>query len=165
MANIKFKGNAAQTSGELPKVRSQAPDFRLVRNDLSEVTLASYLAKSKVLNIFPSVDTGVCAASVRKFNSEAGRLADAVVLNISLDLPFAQKRFCGAEGIANVETLSGFRSKFGQDYGLLLTDTPLAGLYSRAVVVLSPDNKVLYVEQVADITSEPNYDAALKALR
>ena len=163
MANILFKGNPAHTSGELPKVGSKAVDFKLVKNDLSETSLATYAGKTKVLNIFPSVDTGVCAASVRKFNVEAAKLPNTVVLNISQDLPFAQKRFCGAEGITNVETLSAFRSKFSDDYGLRLTDTPLAGLCSRVVIVLSGDDKVLYTEQVADITSEPNYEAALKS--
>jgi thiol peroxidase len=164
MANIKFKGNPAQTSGNLPANGSTAPSFELVKNDLSTATLDAYAGKNKVLNIFPSVDTGVCAASVRKFNVEASKLPNTVVLNISQDLPFAQKRFCAAEGISNVETLSAFRSKFADDYGLRLKDTPLAGLCSRAVVILSPDNKVLYTEQVADITSEPNYEAAIKSL-
>ncbi len=165
MANIKFKGNSAHTSGELPSVGAKAPNFKLVKNDLSEASLESYAGKYKVLNIFPSVDTGVCAASVRKFNVEAAKVSNTVVLNISMDLPFAQKRFCGAEGITNVETLSAFRSSFGKDYGLLMADTPLAGLCSRVVVVVSADDKILYTEQVADITSEPNYDAALKAVR
>ena len=164
MANIKFKGNAAHTSGELPSLNAKAPNFNLVKTDLSEVSLGNYVGKNKVLNIFPSVDTGVCAASVRKFNTEAARLANTVVLNISMDLPFAIKRFCGAEGITNVEALSAFRSTFAKDYGLLMTDTPLAGLCSRAVVVLSPDDRVIYTEQVADITSEPNYAAALGSL-
>ena len=165
MANIKFKGNPAHTSGELPKVGVKAPNFKLVRNDLSEISLEGYAGKNKVLNIFPSIDTGVCAASVRKFNTEVAKAPNTVVLNISMDLPFAQKRFCGAEGINNVETLSAFRSSFGKDYGLMMTDTPLQGLCSRAVVVLSADDKVLYTEQVADITMEPNYEQALKAVR
>lgn len=165
MANIKFKGNPAHTSGELPKVGAKAPNFKLVKNDLGEASLESYAGKNKVLNIFPSVDTAVCASSVRKFNVEAAKAPNTVVLNVSMDLPFAQKRFCGAEGITNVETLSAFRSSFGKDYGLLMADTPLAGLCSRAVVVISADDKVLYTEQVADITSEPNYEAALKAVR
>src|SRR3984957_16527559 len=164
MANIKFKGNPAHTSGELPKVGAKAPNFKLVKNDLSEASLESYAGKNKVLNIFPSVDTGVCATSVRKFNAEVSKAPNTVVLNISMDLPFAQKRFCGAEGITNVETLSAFRSSFGKDYGLMMTDTPLAGLCSRSVVVISADDKILYTEQVADITSEPNYEAALKAV-
>jgi len=165
MANIKFKGNTAHTTGELPKVGAKAPHFKLVKTDLSEVSLDSYAGKNKVLNIFPSVDTSVCASSVRKFNIEAAAAPNTVVLNISMDLPFAQKRFCGAEGITNAETLSAFRSSFGKDYGLMMADTPLAGLCSRAVVVISADDKVLYTEQVADITSEPNYEAALKAVR
>lgn len=165
MANIKFKGNPAHTSGELPKVGVKAPSFKLVKNDLSEASLESYAGKNKILNIFPSVDTAVCSTSVRKFNADAAKAPNTVVLNISMDLPFAQKRFCGAEGIANVETLSAFRSSFGKEYGLMMVDTPLAGLCSRVVIVLSTDNKVVYTEQVADITSEPNYEAALKAVR
>jgi thiol peroxidase len=159
-----FKGNPAQTSGDLPKVGSKLPDFKLVKNDLSEATLASYAGKFKVISVFPSVDTGVCAASVRKFNQEAARLKNAVVLNVSMDLPFAQKRFCGAEGIQNVETLSAFRSSFAQDFGLKLSNTPLAGLCARAVFVVNPDNTVLHSELVPEITQEPNYDAALKNL-
>jgi thiol peroxidase len=165
MANIKFKGNPAHTSGELPAVGSKAPSFKLVKTDLSETTLESYAGKSIVLNIFPSIDTGVCAMSVRKFNTEATNLPKTAVLNVSMDLPFAQKRFCGAEGITNADTLSAFRSSFGKDYGLLMADSPLAGLFSRAVVVISGEGKVLYTEQVADITSEPNYEAALKVIR
>lgn len=164
MAQIKFKGNPVKTSGTLPASGSSAPDFRLVKNDLSEATLESFSGKYKILNIFPSVDTGVCAMSVRKFNEKAASNPQAIVLNISMDLPFAQKRFCGAEGINNVEMLSAFRSTFADDYGVKLLDTPLAGLCSRAVVILSKDNKVVYSEQVADITQEPNYEAALKAL-
>ena len=165
MANIKFKGNPAHTSGELPAVGVKAPNFKLVKNDMSEASLGSYAGKNKVLNIFPSIDTPTCATSVRKFNVEAAKAPNTVVLNISMDLPFAQKRFCGAEGIANVETLSAFRSSFGKDYGLMMADTPLTGLFSRAVVVISTDDKVLYTEQVAEIGSEPNYEAALKAVR
>lgn len=164
MANIKFKGNPAKTSGELPNIGALAPNFKLVKNDLSEASLESYTGKNKVLNIFPSIDTGVCAASVRRFNSEASKITNSVVLNISMDLPFAHKRFCGAEGISNVETLSCFRSSFAKDYGLLMMDSPLIGLCSRAVVIISSDNKIIYTEQVADITSEPNYEAAIKAL-
>ena len=165
MANITFKGNPAHTSGELPKVGAKAPGFKLVKTDLSEASLETYAGKNKVLNIFPSVDTGVCATSVRKFNVEAAKTPNTVVLNISMDLPFAQKRFCGAEGITNAESLSAFRSSFGKDYGLLMSDTPLMGLCSRAVVVLSADDKVLYTEQVAEIGTEPNYEAALKTVR
>lgn len=164
MANITLKGNPVHTSGNLPPVGSNVPDFKLVRNNLSEVSLSDFAGKNKVLNIFPSVDTGTCATSVRKFNQEAAQLKNTVVLNISADLPFAQARFCGAEGIKNCETLSSFRSQFGKDYGLLMTDSPLAGLLSRSVIVLSPDNKVLYTEQVPEIVNEPDYAKALKAV-
>lgn len=165
MANITLKGNPIHTSGELPKVGSKAPEFKLVRTDLSEVNLSAYAGKKKILNIFPSVDTGTCAMSVRKFNQEAGALGNVAVLNISADLPFAQSRFCGAEGIKNAEALSAFRSSFATDYGLKLTDGPLAGLCSRAVVVLDEENKVIHTEQVADIVNEPNYAAALAVLK
>lgn len=164
MAQITLKGNPVQTVGELPKVGTSVSDFKLVKNDLSEATLASYAGKNKVLNIFPSVDTGTCATSVRKFNQEAANLKNTVVLNISADLPFAQARFCGAEGIKNCETISSFRSSFGKNWGLEIADSPLAGLLSRAVIVLSPDNKVLYTEQVSEIVDEPNYEKALKAI-
>lgn len=164
MAKISLKGNPVTTSGELPKVGSTAPDFLLVKNDLSEVELSAYAGKKKVLNIFPSVDTGTCAVSVRKFNEKAALLKNTAVLCISRDLPFAQKRFCGAEGIANVETLSAFRSNFAKDYGLELSDSPLKGLCSRAVVVLDENNKVVYSEQVADIVNEPNYQSALASI-
>jgi len=165
MANITLKGNPVHTSGELPKIGAQAPNFKLVRSDLSEVTLGTYDGKRKVLNIFPSIDTGTCAMSVRKFNKEAGDLTNVAVLNISADLPFAQTRFCGAEGIKSAEALSCFRSTFATDYGLLMKDGPLTGLCSRAVVVLDDKNKVLYTEQVGDIVNEPNYEKALKALK
>lgn len=165
MANITLKGGAVHTSGDLPAKGSIAKDFKLTKTDLSEITLTNYAGKYKVLNIFPSVDTGVCATSVRRFNEAAAKLENTIVLNISADLPFAQSRFCGAEGIKNVEMGSTFRSTFGKDWGLQMVDSPLAGLLSRAVVVLSPDNKVLYTEQVAEIAQEPNYDAALKSFR
>lgn len=165
MASITLKGNPVQTSGQLPEKGAAAKDFKLVRNDLSEVSLQDFAGKKKVLNIFPSVDTGTCATSVRKFNQEAAKMSDTVVLNISADLPFAQARFCGAEGIKNCETLSTFRSSFGKEWGLQIADSPLAGLLSRAVVTLSADNKVLYTEQVAEIVDEPNYEAALASLR
>lgn len=165
MASITLKGNPVNTVGQLPAQGSSAKDFRLVRNDLSEVSLQSFAGKKKVLNIFPSIDTGTCAASVRKFNQEAAKLSDTVVLNISADLPFAQARFCGAEGIKNCETLSSFRSDFGKEWGLQIADSPLAGLLSRAVVTLSPENKVLYVEQVSEIVDEPNYQAAINSLK
>ena len=165
MASITLQGNPVQTSGQLPDKGSTAKNFTLVRNDLSEVSLENFAGKKKVLNIFPSVDTGTCATSVRKFNQEAAKLSDTVVLNISADLPFAQARFCGAEGIKNCETLSTFRSTFGTDWGLQISTSPLAGLLSRAVVTLSADNKVLYVEQVSEIVNEPNYEAALASIR
>lgn len=164
MAKISLKGNPVTTSGSLPEKGTTVQDFKLVKGDLSEASLQSYAGKKKVLNIFPSVDTGTCAASVRRFNQEAAKLSNTVVLNISADLPFAQSRFCGAEGIKNCESLSSFRSTFGKDWGLQIMDSPLAGLLSRAVVTLSADNKVLYVEQVSEIVNEPNYDAALASL-
>lgn len=165
MAKLLFKGQAANTVGDLPKVGQTAIFSGLVKNNLSEAKSEEYSGKNKVLNIFPSVDTSVCATSVRKFNQEAANLKNTAVLNISADLPFAQSRFCGAEGIKNCETLSAFRSSFGKEWGVQLKDTPLAGLLARAVVVLAPDDKVLYVELVSDITHEPNYEAALKAVR
>lgn len=164
MAAIKLKGNPISTSGELPKIGSTVSDFKLTKSDLSEATLTSFAGKKKVLNIFPSVDTGTCAMSVRHFNKEAANAKNTVVINVSADLPFAQKRFCGAEGITNVETLSSFRSSFAKDYGLQIQDGPLAGLCSRAVIVLDEQNKVLYTEQVSDIVNEPNYEAAMSAL-
>ncbi|MBL7557318.1 MAG: thiol peroxidase [Bdellovibrionaceae bacterium] len=164
MAKITLKGNPINTTGDLPKVGSTAPEFKLTKMDLSEATLSSFAGKKKVLNIFPSIDTGTCALSVKHFNKDAANAKNTVVINISADLPFAQKRFCGAEGIANAETMSSFRSTFARDYGLQLQDGPLAGLCSRAVIVLDENNKVLYTEQVADIVNEPNYDAAMKSL-
>lgn len=164
MSSVTFKGQSITTSGDLPQVGSDAPDFQLVRSDLSEVSLKNYAGKKKVLNIFPSIDTGVCATSVRKFNEKAGGLDNTAVLCISMDLPFAQNRFCGAEGIQNVEMLSAFRSSFPRDYGLQITSGPVAGLCSRAVVVLDENSKVLYTEQVPEIGQEPDYDKALAAL-
>ncbi|MBF0105528.1 MAG: thiol peroxidase [Deltaproteobacteria bacterium] len=164
MTQIKFKGTPANTIGSLPRTGAMAPDFNLVNTSLEEVTLASFGGKQKVLNIFPSVDTPVCAMSVRRFNTLASQKDNTVVLCISADLPFAFKRFCGAEGINNVQTLSTFRSDFARNYGVALTDSPLKGLCSRAVVVLNQDNKVLYTEQVDEITQEPDYDRALAVL-
>lgn len=164
MAQITLKGKPVQTSGTLISKGAAATNFKLVRSDLSDATLETFAGKIKILNIFPSIDTGTCAASVRRFNVEAAKLTNTVVLNISADLPFAQARFCGAEGIKNCESLSSFRSTFGKDWGLQMQDSVLAGLLSRAVVVLSPDNKVLHAEQVSDIVNEPNYEAALKAI-
>lgn len=165
MATITLKGNQIHTSGTLPAKGSKAPAFKLVRNDLSEVTLDTYAGKKKVLNIFPSIDTATCAMSVRKFNQEAAQMPNTAVLNISADLPFAQKRFCGAEGINNAESLSTFRSSFANDYGLTIADGPLAGLCSRAVVVLNEKNDVIYTEQVPEIGQEPNYTGALQAIK
>lgn len=165
MAKITLQGNPVMTSGELPAKGSVVRDFKVTKSDLSEVSLSTYGAKFKVFNIFPSIDTGVCAKSVRRFNEEAAKLENTVVINVSGDLPFAQARFCGAEGIKNVETVSTFRSTFGKDWGLEIADSAFKGLLSRAVVVLSPDNKVLHAEQVGEIANEPNYDAALKSFR
>lgn len=165
MASITFKGNPANTSGTLPAVGSQAKDFKLVKTDLSEVSLSNLAGKKTILNIFPSLDTAVCASSVRKFNEEAAKISGTIILNVSADLPFAQKRFCGAEGIENAETASTFRSSFASDYGLELTDTVLAGLCSRAVVVLDENGKVIYTEQVPEITQEPDYEKALAAVK
>ena len=165
MAEVTLGGNPQHTNGELPKVGSHAIDFELVNSGLSSVNLSNYAGKKVVLNIFPSIDTPTCATSVRTFNQKASELADTVVLCISHDLPFAQKRFCGAEGLNNVETLSDFRGgKFGKDYGIELTDGPLKGLHARSVVVLNANHDVVYNELVPDIKDEPNYDAALKAL-
>lgn len=165
MAEITLQGNSIQTIGELPKVGDTAKDFELVKNDLSKATLSNYVGKNVVLNIFPSLDTGTCAASVRRFNQEASKLDNTVVLCISRDLPFAQARFCGTEGIENVETLSDFvTGKFGKDYNLTIATGPLASLNSRSVIILDTNGKVIYTEQVPEIVDEPNYEAALKAL-
>jgi thiol peroxidase len=165
MAQTALKGTPVNLAGDLPTVGSTAPDFKLVTGDLSDVGLAHYAGKKKLLNIVPSLDTGVCAASTKKFNEAMPDKTDAVALVISADLPFASSRFCSAEGITNVINLSMMRSRnFGKDYGVLITDGPLAGITARAVVVLDADNKVLYTELVPEITQEPNYDAALAAL-
>ena len=165
MATITLKGNTIHTSNELPKVGTQAPDFTLVKNDLSRSSLSDYKGSKVVLNIFPSIDTGTCAASVRQFNKEAAELENTKVLCISRDLPFAQARFCGAEGIENVVNLSDFATgDFGKNYGLQIIDGPLANLHSRAVVVLDESGKIMYTEQVGEIVDEPNYKAALEAL-
>jgi len=165
MRQVTFKQTPVSVGGSLPAKGNQAAEFRLVANDLSEKSLASYAGKRKVLNIFPSLDTGTCATSVRTFNEKAVGLDNTVVLAISMDLPFAQKRFCGAEGIEHVETLSAFRNpQFLDDYGVRLLDGPLAGLAARTVVVLDADNRVLHVEQVAEIADEPDYEAALAVL-
>jgi thioredoxin-dependent peroxiredoxin len=166
MASIKFKGNPINTAGTLPAVGSKAPDFKLTKTDLSDVSLKDFAGKKVVLNIFPSIDTGVCATSVRKFNQEAAKLSNAVVVGVSRDLPFAHKRFCGAEGIDKVVTTSDLRDgSFGKSYGVTMVEGPLAGLLSRSVVVLDESGKVVYTEQVPEITQEPDYAKALDALK
>ena len=164
MATITIKGTPTQTSGNLPAVGSQAPDLTLINVKLSEVTLADFKTKKKIISVFPSIDTPTCALSVRTFNQNATKLNDVVVLNISSDLPFAQKRFCGAEDINNVEVLSTYRSNFAQDWGLEITDGPLTNLCSRVIIVLDENDKVIHTEQVAEIGDEPNYEAAIAAL-
>jgi thiol peroxidase len=165
MSSITLGGNPINTSGELPKTGSQLADFKLVKTDLSIATLADYAGKKVVFNIFPSIDTGTCAASVRKFNATAANLNNTVVLCISRDLPFAQKRFCGAEGIENVENLSDFKDgSFGKTNGLEIIDGVLAGLHSRAVIVIDEKGTILHTEQVNEIADEPNYEAALAVI-
>ena len=165
MAQITLKGNPVATVGELPEAGMAAPSFNLVNKDLSETNMADFAGKRVVLNIFPSLDTPVCAASVRRFNLEASSIPDTVVLCISADLPFAHKRFCEIEGIENVVSLSVFRSpEFGDDYGVTMADGPLKGILSRAVVIIDDKGKIIYSEQVSEITQEPDYEAALKAM-
>lgn len=165
MATITLKGNPIHTCGELPAVGSRCPDFRLTAGDLSDTTLSAFAGKRKVLNIVPSLDTGICQMSARRFNAEAGKLADTVIINISADLPFAQKRFCDAEKLDHIVNLSTMRSPdFGKTFGVQIVDGPLAGLMSRAVLVLSADNTVLHTQQVPEIAQEPNYDLALATL-
>ena len=164
MTSVTFHGSPAHTIGELPAVGSKAPAFELVGADLGSLTSASLAGRRVVLNIFPSVDTGVCATSVREFNKRASGLTNTTVVCVSKDLPFAQARFCGAEGLDDVVTASAFRSTFGEDYGVTLTDSPLTGLLSRAVVVLDGDATVLYTQQVPEVGEEPDYEAAVAAL-
>ena len=165
MAQITLKGNAINTVGNLPAVGAKAPEFSLVANNLSESKLADYKGQKVVLNIFPSLDTPTCAASVRRFNAEASKMDNTVVLCISKDLPFAQARFCGAEGLDKVHTLSSFRSAdFSNQYGVNIADGPLAGLESRAVVVVNENGDVAYAQQVPEIVDEPNYEEVLKAI-
>jgi thioredoxin-dependent peroxiredoxin len=165
MATITLKGNPVETIGELPKVNSQAPGFSLTRTDLSDATMADFKGKTIVMNIFPSIDTPVCAASVRRFNKEASEHPNTVVLCISGDLPFAHNRFCEIEGLKDVIPLSVFRSlEFGKAYGVTLTSGPIRGLLSRAVVIIDPAGKVIYTEQVPEIGVEPDYSAALRNL-
>jgi len=166
MAEITLGGNATKTIGQLPEVGTMAPNFTLTKNDMSPVSLEEYKGKRVVLNIFPSVDTGVCAQSVRTFNEKVANTDNTEVLCISRDLPFAQARFCAAEGIENVHTLSDFNTgSFGQDYGVTIEDGAFAGLHSRAIVVLDEAGKVVYTEQVAEVGQEPQYDGALNALK
>lgn len=165
MAEITLKGNAINTIGNLPTVGSKAPDFTLVASNLSKVSLNDFKGTKLVLNIFPSIDTGTCATSVRKFNESAAKLENTKVLCISRDLPFAQSRFCGAEGLENVVTLSDFAiGAFGKNYGVEILDGPLANLHSRAIIVLDENANVVYTEQVPEIVDEPNYDKALASL-
>ncbi len=166
MGTIALQGNPIHTIGNLPQPGTLASDFLLTKTDLSDIRLADFSGKKLVLNIFPSLDTAVCAASVRRFNVEAAKLDQTIVLCISRDLPFAHGRFCTTEGIQNVVSASELRNhNFGSDYGVLITDGPLAGLLSRAVVVIDEKGLVKYTEQVPDIVQEPNYEAALNALK
>ena len=165
MASITLGGNPIHTSGELPTVGTKMADFKLVNNDLGVVSLSDFAGKKLLLNIFPSIDTGTCAASVRKFNESASTLHNTTVLCISRDLPFAQKRFCGAEGLENVVNLSDFsEGSFGKTNGLEITDGPLAGLHSRVIIVVDENGTITHTEQVAEIADEPNYEAALAVL-
>lgn len=165
MAAITFHGNQAQTNGELPQIGSSAPDFKLVSKDLSNVTLSDYVGKKKLLNIVPSLDTGVCATSTKKFNDFAKQRDDVTVMVISADLPFAQSRFCVDEDVQNVIALSMMRSRnFAKDYGVLIEDGPLAGITARAVLVLDAENRVVYTQLVPEIAQEPDYDAAIAAV-
>jgi thiol peroxidase len=166
MAKITFKGNPVSTVGDLPKVGGPSPDFTLTKVDLAPLAKKDLLGKNVVLNIFPSIDTGVCATSVRTFNQKAAALQDTVVVCVSKDLPFAMKRFCGAEGIDKVTTASWFRGPdFGKDFGVTMTDGPLAGLFARAVVVVDKTGKVVHSQLVPEIAQEPNYDQALASIR
>lgn len=166
MAKIKLKGNSIKTIGKLPKIGKKAPKFKLVKTDLSTARLKDFKGKKVLLNITPSVDTGICAASMRKFNEVAAGLENTVVVNVSKDLPFAHSRFCAAEGIENVVTLSDFvTGKFGKRYGVTIKNGPMKGLHSRAIVIVDPDGLVTYTEQVPEITQEPDYEAALEALK
>jgi len=165
MSEVTFQGQPWRVDGSVPQVGSSAPAFLLVAKDLVEISLPAFAGQRKVLNIFPSIDTGVCAASVRRFNELATSLDNTVVLCISADLPFAQGRFCGAEGLDKVVTLSTFRSpRFLTDYGVAIAEGPLVGLAARAVFVLDTDNRILHAERVGELTHEPNYEAAIAAL-
>lgn len=165
MANITLHDNPVTTVGNLPEVGSNVKDFNLVNVELKPKSNQDYAGKKMIFNIFPSIDTGVCQAAARKFNEEAAKLDNTVVLNVSKDLPFALNRFCAAEGLDNVESLSDYRGTFGDDYGVQIADSPMEGLLSRAVIVADENGKVLYTEQVPEIAQEPNYEAALNALK
>lgn len=162
---ISFMGTTVHTVGKIPRVGKQLKDFTLTNGDLQEKTLSDYKGQNLILNIFPSIDTKVCSQSVRTFNKDAAQLDNTKILCISEDLPFAQSRFCGAEDIDNVVTLSAFRSDFGTNFGVQMSDGPLKGLLSRAVIVVNPEGKIVYTEQVPDIGQEPNYQAALQAIK
>jgi thiol peroxidase len=165
MASITLKGSPVETAGDLPQVGATAPSFTLTRTDLSDASLGDFAEKTVILNISPSVDTSICADSVRRFNTEATKMKDTAVLYISMDLPFALDRFCGAAGIENVIALSAFRSpEFAQQYGVTMKTGPLRGLLSRAIVIIDKSGRVIYTEQVPEIAQEPNYDAALRAV-
>lgn len=165
MANITLKGNAISTKGELPTIGSELKNFTLVNDKLEDKNLNDYKGKKLIFNIFPSIDTGVCAASARKFNEEASSVENTIILNVSKDLPFALGRFCAAEGLDQVETLSDFRGSFGDDFGVTIENGPLAGLMSRAIIVTNEEGKVIYTEQVPEITQEPDYEKALNAVK
>jgi thiol peroxidase len=165
MATVTLAGNACNTNGDLPAVGAEAPDFVLTDGDLNDLSLSDFAGKKKVISIVPSLDTGTCATSTKVFNERLGNRDDVVVLVVSADLPFAQGRFCSAEGVTDVRTLSMMRSRdFASDYGMLLMDGPLQGISARAVVVTDADNKVLYTQLVAEIADEPDYDSAIAAL-
>ncbi|MFY7664759.1 thiol peroxidase [Flavobacterium sp.] len=166
MSTVTLGGNAVQTSGDLPQIGAAAPAFTLVKTDLSEIHLSDYAGKRVILNIFPSIDTPTCATSVRMFNHKAAQLENTAILCISRDLPFAIKRFCGAEGIENVYAVSDFREgQFGKDYGLEFVTGPLKGLHARSVIVVDTDGKVIYTELVPEVANEPNYEQALAGLK
>lgn len=165
MANITLKGNAISTKGELPTIGSELKNFTLVNDKLEDKNLNDYKGKKLIFNIFPSIDTGVCAAAARKFNEEASSVENTIILNVSKDLPFALGRFCAAEGLDQVETLSDFRGSFGDDFGVTIENGPLAGLMSRAIIVTDAEGKVIYTEQVPEITQEPDYEKALNAVK
>ena len=166
MASITLKGNACNTSGDLPAVGSKAPDFNLVAADLSDGTLETFAGKNIIMSVVPSFDTGVCATSVKKFNESAGEIENTVIVNVSKDLPFAQKRFCESEGLEHVTNLSAFRcNDFGDKYGMTIMDGPLKGLLGRAIIVLNADREIVHTELVPEIAQEPNYEAALSAVK